>query len=229
MIIKEGYVIKDAINLMRAHAVNDNKTDYKLIISFIFGKNKLATKKRARIESNYLSELTKDTLYLPHSFGKAPTIALYTSKNINNLNLSEHIDYIGSEDLIKNIQHNVIVPNYLIAFKEDMPSLTKYSRILGPKGLMPTPKQGTIIDEDNIVKILTHLRKGSLKIKLDKQLSAHIPIGVLSMDNNKIQDNITSVIRFVNKYLPSSYIKTNLNNMYIATTHGPSATLLISN
>lgn len=223
MTIKEHETIIDSMHMMRAYALNDNKMDYKVVLSLVFGKNKLATKKRARIEGNYLSDLSKDSMSLPNTFGNAPTIALYTLKSVDITGLG--IDHVGSDNLIKDIQNGVVSPNYLITFKEDMPSLTKYSRILGPKGLMPTPKQGTIVDEDNIKRMIENLKKGSFKIKINKLLTAHIPVGTLSMDNDKIYENASAVLSFVEKHLPSSFIKTNLNNIYLNTTQGPSFAL----
>ncbi len=225
MTVKEHGSIIDSMHTMRSYALNDNRMDYKIILSLVFGKNKLATKKRARIEGNYLSDLSKDSISLPNAFGDAPTVALYTLKNVDASSLG--VDHVGSDNLIKDIQNNVISPNYLITFKEDMPSLTKYSRVLGPKGLMPTPKQGTIVDEDNIKSMVGNLKKGSFKIKLNKLLTAHIPIGTLSMDDDKIYENASVVLSFVEKHLPSSFIKSNLNNIYMNTTQGPSCTLSI--
>lgn len=223
MTVKDYASIADSINLMRAHALNDKKMTYKVVMSLVFGRNKLATKKRARIEGNYLSDLSKDSIYLPHSFGDAPLVALYTLKKIDISGLG--IDYVGSDNLIKDIQNGTISPNYLVTFKDDMPSLTKYSRVLGPKGLMPTPKQGTIVEEDNIKRMVEYLKKGSFKIKLNKLLTAHIPVGTLSMEDNKLHDNISTVVIFIEKHLPASFLKTNLNNMFLMSTQGPSCAL----
>lgn len=222
MIITNTVDITNSLQLLRAYSYNDTKTEYKLILGIAFNKSKTATKKRSKIEDNYISELSKDTINLPHTFGKAPSIALFTLKKIEN---SDGIDYIGADDLIKKIQNGNIIPNYLIAYKDEMSILNKYSRILGPKGLMPTPKQNTIAEEDTLFKIIQNLKKGSLKIKVNKFLMVQIPIGMLSMDNQQILNNVDCIFSHINKTLPSTFLKTNIKCFYLTTTQGPSSIL----
>ena len=211
--------ITNSIELLKAYAINDDQIDYKVVLGVVFSKNKLATKKKNKAEENLLAELSRNAVFFPHKFGKSPTIALFTLKSLPTMT---GIDYVGSENLVKDIQNNVVIPNYLLCFRDEMPLLSKYSRILGPKGLMPTPKQGTVVEEDNIKRVIEDLKKGSLKIKINKNLMTQIPVGTTNMGKDALYENINCILTHINSHLPVSFLKTNLRNVYLTSTQGPS-------
>lgn len=220
MSFQESYKIDDAIKLLRCYHLNNNYSESKLTIGFVFSKTKSASKKRAKTEQSYLTELGKESFFFPHYFGKSPVIALFTTKSSS---LFTGLDYVGSEDLIKKIEDGSLNPNYLIVLKDEISSLMKYSRILGPKGLMPTPKQGTIIENmEAINKNIEILKKGSLKIKINKYNMIQLAVGNFTMRSSDLIENIQSLLLLIKNRLPVSYRKTNLKKIYITTTHGPS-------
>ena len=224
MSINEVNTINNSIKLLRAYAHNEQKVHYKVTVGLNFRRSKVTTKKKTKTEDMYFTELSKMPVYFPHEFGKAPTIALFTFKNID---VVRGIDYLGSDNLIKDIVSGTIEPNYVIAFKDEMPLLNKHSRILGPRGLMPTPKQGTIVEEDNIIRVVESLKKSSFRFKLGKALTAYIPVGYLNMDDHVLSDNINTLLSFVRTHLPITFLRTNLKKIYITTTHGPSSSLVL--
>lgn len=216
--------IREGIKLLNAYAINDSKMDYRIILGLVFTKNKSATKKKLKAEEVLLADLSKQTVFYPHTFGNAPVIALFTLKNLVGI---EGIDHIGSENLIKDIQTNHLSPNYLLCFKDEMPALSKYSRVLGPKGLMPTPKQGTVVEEDTIKKVIEDLKKGSLKIKVNKYLMSQVPVGTVHMNNDFLVENINYILSFIKSSLPIPFLKSNLQNVYLTCMHAPSVKINI--
>ena len=224
MNLRENYTIDSSFSMLRAYALNDAIHDSKVILGMCFGKNKAATKKRSKVEDNYLQELSKDSISLPYLFGKAPTVALFTLRQIDK---RIGVDFVGSDDLIKDIQGGKVAPNYLIAFRDEMSLLNKYSRVLGPKGLMPTPKQNTIVEEDTIVKSIETLKKRSFKLKVNKALMAQLPVGTLKMTDDQLVGNVSSILTHINNKLPGSFLKTNLKVVYVTVTQGPCAILKI--
>lgn len=220
MFSQDSYRIEDTIKLLKCFHLNSNLVDSKITIGFVFSKSKSASKKKMKTEQSYLTELGKESFFFPNFFGKSPTIVLFTTKNIDK---SSMIDYIGSEDLIKKIEEGNLNPNYLVVLKEEANLLTKYSRILGPKGLMPSPKQGTIIDnQNNILNVIETLKKGSLKIKVNKYNMIQMSIGNINMKPIELVENVQSLLGYIKNRLPVSYRKTNLKKIYITSTHGPS-------
>nr|NP_044747.1 ribosomal protein L1 [Reclinomonas americana]O21235.1 RecName: Full=Large ribosomal subunit protein uL1m; AltName: Full=60S ribosomal protein L1, mitochondrial [Reclinomonas americana]AAD11862.1 ribosomal protein L1 [Reclinomonas americana] len=220
MSLQEFHNVEDAVKLLKCYNLNDKNLDSKIIVGFVFNKTKSISKKRVKIEQGYLTELGKESFSFPNFFGKSPEIALFTTKKLDNFST---IDYVGSDDLIKKIEDNSIKPNYLIVLKDEVGSLAKYSRVLGPKGLMPTPKQGTVVENNNILlSTIETLKKGSFRIKVNKYNMIQMSVGNLTMNTDQILENIKSLLLYIQNRLPVSYRKTSLKKIYVTMTHGPS-------
>lgn len=223
MEVKEVSQVERSLDYLYSYVKNDS-AQHKVILSFTFKQNKKKTKKKAKTDEMILSELSKESICLPNNFGASPKIALYTFRKYDFI---DGVDYIGSDNLIQSIQEGTIVPNYLITFREDMPMLTKHSRLLGPKGLMPTPKQGTIVEEGNLSKIVSDFKKGSIKIKINKNFVAQVAVGIVNMNKKKVEQNIETILLFFKTKLPSAFIRSNLKHSYLEISQAPSCDLII--
>ncbi len=147
------------------------------------------------------------------------TIYVFTTEENTKKALEAGADKAGLEDLIKEVQDGDINFDIAIATPDIMNKLAVLGKHLGPKGLMPNPKTGTITED--IEKTVKEYKKGKSTIKLDENGTLHISVGKLDTGDDKIIENIETVIAKVNELIKKPLVNT-IKSMYIAPTMGPS-------
>lgn len=213
--------LNTSLQYLRSFIKND-AADTQITMTLVFRSPGDANKKKTKANDLLLAELMRTPLFYAHSFGKSPIICLYTNETHN---IPSNIDYVGGDALVKKIESGAIQPTYLLAFRQEMPSLTKYSKILGPKGLMPSPKQGTIVEEHSIQKTVDFFKKSSSKIKVHKQKQCSFPIGTFQMTPIHIYENYISVESFLKDKLTNAYIQNDIQFVYLSLRSGPSCAI----
>jgi large subunit ribosomal protein L1 len=156
---------------------------------------------------------------LPHGIGKAKKIAVVTSAKAKEAQ-EAGADIIGAEDLIEKIK-NGKMNNFdiLVASPEMMPKLAQVAKILGPRGLMPSPKTETVTDK--IKETVEMLKKGKFSFKNDSAAVIHQVIGKISFDAQKLQENYAAFIDAVNKAKPAGFKGKYLLSISVCSTMGP--------
>ena len=175
------------------------------------------------IDPKYADQQLRTTVTLPNGIGKQVTIAvLTTEENFKEAELA-NADIIGNDDLIEKITQGDINFNLLIATPNMMPKLAKLGRVLGPKGLMPSPKSGTVTS--TLTETLDEFKKGKFEYKADKTGVVHVSFGNISFTNIQLIENLTALYRSIEQNRPSGVKGKYFKNMYISTTMGPSIQL----
>lgn len=175
------------------------------------------------IDPKYADQQLRTTVTLPHGVGKSVTIAVLT----NDSNIAEAkeagADIIGSNDLIEEISKGNINFDLLVATPDMMPKLAKLGRILGPKGLMPSPKSGTV--STTLTSTLSEFKKGKFEYKADKTGVVHVSFGKSNFTENQLGENLTSLYKSIEQNRPPGVKGKYFKSLFICTTMGPSIQL----
>ena len=160
----------------------------------------------------------RTTVDLPNGNGKKIKVAVICPNDKLEDAKSAGAEVVGSEDLIESISNGKINFDILIATPDMMSKVGKLGKVLGPKGLMPNPKTGTVTND--IKGTIENINKGLVAYKNDKAGTIHAAIGKISFDNNKIAENITSFIDEIKKNKPSGVKGNFVNSIYVSSTMG---------
>ena len=175
------------------------------------------------IDPKYADQQLRTTVTLPHGVGKSARIAVLT----NETNFTEAkeggADIIGSQDLIDDISQGNINFDLLISTPDMMPKLAKLGRVLGPKGLMPSPKAGTV--STNLTETLSEFKKGKFEYKADKTGVVHVSFGKANFSKNQLIENLTSLHQSIAQNRPTGVKGKYFKSLFICSSMGPSIQL----
>ena len=175
------------------------------------------------IDPKYADQQLRTTVTLPNGVGKQSRIAVLT----NDENFSEAqdagADIVGNDELIENITKGNLDFDLLVATPNMMPKLAKLGRILGPKGLMPSPKSGTV--SNGLKETLMEFKKGKFEYKADKTGIVHVSFGKSDFTNAKLVENLTALYNSIEKNRPSGVKGKYFKSAFICTTMGSSIKL----
>jgi large subunit ribosomal protein L1 len=204
---KREYPLNEAISLLK----NNSNSNFDETVEVAM---------RLGIDPRKSDQLVRGTVLLPHGTGKKRRILVLTSGEHEEEAKDAGADYVGGEDAIKKIENGWLDFDLVIASPEMMPKIGKIGKVLGPKGLMPNPKAGTVTKD--IKKGVADARKGKIEFRNDKTANLHIPIGKVSFTQKRIRENFMEVFREVLKLKPASAKGVYIKSMHICSTMGPS-------
>ena len=175
------------------------------------------------IDPKYADQQLRTTVTLPNGIGKQVKIAVLTNDENFAEAESAGADIIGNDNLIEAITQGNIEFDLLIATPNMMPKLAKLGRVLGPKGLMPSPKSGTVTS--TITSTVTEFKKGKFEYKADKTGVVHVSFGKVSFTNDQLVENLTELYSSIEQNRPSGVKGKYFKSLFICTSMGPSIKL----
>ena len=175
------------------------------------------------IDPKYADQQLRTTVTLPHGVGKSTRIAVLTSEANFTEAKENGADIIGSQELIDDISQGSINFDLLIATPDMMPKLAKLGRVLGPKGLMPSPKSGTV--STNLTETLSEFKKGKFEYKADKTGVVHVNFGKVNFSKNQLIENLISLYKSIEQNRPTGVKGKYFKSLFICTSMGPSIQL----
>jgi large subunit ribosomal protein L1 len=175
------------------------------------------------IDPKYADQQLRTTVTLPHGIGKQIRIAVLTNEENVEEAKSAGADIVGNDDLIERITNGNIDFDLLIATPNMMPKLAKLGRVLGPKGLMPSPKSGTVTS--TLTETLNEFKKGKFEYKADKTGIVHVSFGKSNFTNTQLIENLTALYRSIEQNRPSGVRGKYFKSLFICTTMGSSIKL----
>ena len=178
------------------------------------------------IDPKYADQQLRTTVTLPNGVGKQLTIAVLTNDENFEEAKAAGANIIGNDELIENITQGNIDFDLLVATPNMMPKLAKLGRVLGPKGLMPSPKSGTVTN--TLESTLTEFKKGKFEYKADKTGVLHVSFGKTNFTDNQLSENLIALYQSIEQNRPSGVKGKYFKSLFICTTMGPSIKLDLS-
>ena len=175
------------------------------------------------IDPKYADQQLRTTVTLPNGIGKQTIIAVLTDENNFAEAESAGADIVGNDNLIEQITQGNIDFDLLITTPNMMPKLAKLGRVLGPKGLMPSPKSGTVTS--TLESTLSEFKKGKFEYKADKTGIVHVSFGKVDFENNKLIENLRALYKSIEQNRPSGVKGKYFKSLFICTTMGSSIQL----
>ena len=178
------------------------------------------------IDPKYADQQLRTTVTLPNGIGKQVRIAVLTGNENFEEATNAGADIVGNDELIENITKGNINFDLLIATPNMMPKLAKLGRVLGPKGLMPSPKSGTV--STTLKTTLTEFKKGKFEYKADKTGILHVSFGKTNFTNSQLSENLIALYQSIEQNRPSGVKGKYFKSLFVCTTMGPSIKLDLS-
>jgi large subunit ribosomal protein L1 len=175
------------------------------------------------VDPRHADQMVRGSVVLPHGTGKNVRVAVFAKDAKADEAKAAGADLVGSDELIEQIQSGNIDFDIVISTPDMMGVLGKVARILGPKGLMPNPKTGTVTMD--VAKAVENAKGGQVNFRVDKKGNIHAGIGKISFDKEKIRENFNTFVEAINKAKPASAKGRYIANAAVSLTMSPSVTL----
>jgi large subunit ribosomal protein L1 len=174
---------------------------------------------RLGVDPRKADQMVRGTVNLPHGTGKDVRVIVFASGERAAEAQAAGADAVGSDDLVQRIQDGWLDFDAAIATPDQMAKVGRIARILGPRGLMPNPKTGTVTTD--VAKAVRDIKGGKINFRVDKQANLHLVIGKVSFDTHKLVENYAAVLEEVLRSKPAAAKGRYLKKVYFSTTMGP--------
>ena len=176
---------------------------------------------RLGVDSRHADQQVRGAVVLPHGTGKTIRVLVFAKGAKADEAQAAGADYVGAEDLVAKIQNeNWFDFDVVVATPDMMGVVGRLGRVLGPKGLMPNPKSGTVTMD--VTKAIEDIKAGKIEYRLDKTNIIHVPVGKVSFGSEKLLENVQTLMSAIIKAKPASAKGTYLKSVALTTTMGPS-------
>lgn len=201
------YNLKETVEL--ASKTNPSKFDASVELHIVLG-----------VDPRQADQNIRNTVSLPHGTGKTVRVAVFAPADQHKAAQEAGADIVGEDEFLQQLDKNELNFDILISTPQMMPKLGKYARVLGPRGLMPNPKSGTVAA--NVAKAVQEAKAGRVEYRVDKQSIVHLAIGKVSFGGDKLFENAKVFFESLNSVKPTSIKGTYIKNVSTSTTMGPS-------
>jgi len=174
---------------------------------------------RLGVDPRHADQMVRGSLVLPHGTGKTTRVLVFAKGDKEKEARDAGADYVGAEDMAEKIQGGWLDFDKVIATPDTMGTVGKLGKILGPRGMMPNPKVGTVTFD--VAKAVGEMKAGRVDFRVDKVGIVHCAIGKVSFGKDKISDNVKALFELIMKLKPSSSKGTYLKSVTVSSTMGP--------
>ena len=201
----KAYDLAEAIEILKK---SELKFDQTVEVHFNLG-----------VDPKHSDQVVRGTVVLPHGTGRQVRVLVFCKDNNLEVAKNAGADYAGGADLVQKIQEGWLDFDAVVATPDMMPVISKVARVLGPRGMMPSPKAGTVTV--NVAQTVKELKAGKISYRVDKGANVHAPVGKLSFTVDQLAENTQSVIDSVVKNKPQSSKGTYIKSLTLTATMAP--------
>ncbi len=171
------------------------------------------------VDPKKADQMVRGTVVLPHGTGKKVRIAVFAKGEQEKQAIDSGADVVGGTDLVERVSKGFLDFDCAVATPEMMKELSRLGKILGPRGLMPSPKTGTVTND--ITSAIEQIRKGRVEFKVDKQGGIHLRAGKISFSEDKLLENASTVIEAINEARPAVVKGKYIKSLFLSSTMSP--------
>jgi large subunit ribosomal protein L1 len=176
---------------------------------------------RMGLDPRHADQQVRGVVLLPKGTGKEVRILAFAEGEAEKIARDAGADFVGSDDLINQIQNGWLDFDLVIATPPMMRKVGRLGRVLGPRGLMPSPKAGTIVNEDDLERVIQEARQGRVEYRVDKTANIHVPVGKSNFSVEDLVENMSAVMEAIVKARPASSKGTYIRKVTVCNTMGP--------
>jgi large subunit ribosomal protein L1 len=176
---------------------------------------------RLGVDPRHAEQQVRDTVMLPHGLGKSVRVLVFAEGDPAREASAAGADYIVDDELMTKIQGGWMEFDAAVATPNMMGTVGRLGKILGPRGLMPNPKAGTVVQEDDLPRVIDELKAGRVEFRIDRTANLHVPIGKVSFEAKQLYDNLAALMESIKRARPASAKGTYIRKITLTSTMGP--------
>ena len=180
---------------------------------------------RTSADPRHAEQMVRGVTILPHGLGKNTRVLVFASGEAADIARQAGADYVGEDDLIKQVEGGWTDFDVGLAVPEVMSKIGRLGRVLGRRGLMPNPRTGTLVQDRDLPRVIGEAKKGRLEYRLDRTAMIHCPVGKISFPPDQLLENIASLVDSVVRARPAAVKGSFISSAYLTTTMSPSIKL----
>lgn len=176
---------------------------------------------RLGVDPRHADQQVRDTVMLPHGLGKNVRVLAFAEGDAARIAQNAGADYIADDEVVERIKGGWVEFDASVATPSMMSKVGRLGKILGPRGLMPNPKAGTVVQEDDLPRVIKELKAGRVEFRIDRTANLHIPIGKASFETQKLYENMAAMMESIIKARPPSAKGAFIRKVTLTSTMGP--------
>ena len=176
---------------------------------------------RLGVDPRHADQQVRDVVVLPHGLGKTVRVLVFAQGEGATLARDGGADYVADDEMIAKIQGGWTDFDVAISTPDMMGKAGRLGRVLGPRGLMPNPKAGTVVPAEDLPRVINEAKAGRVEFRVDKTANLHVPIGKASFTKQQLYDNLAALMEAVKKARPASVKGIYIKRVTLTTTMGP--------
>ena len=176
---------------------------------------------RLGVDPRQAEQQVRDTVMLPHGLGKTVRVIAFAEGDAARAAAEAGADIIGDDETINRIKDGWVEFDAAVATQDMMGKIGRLGKVLGPRGLMPNPKAGTVVQAGDLPRVVRELKSGRVEFRVDRSGNLHVPIGKASFEAQKLYENMAVVMESVKRARPASAKGTYIRKITVTSTMGP--------
>ncbi|MCK9472684.1 50S ribosomal protein L1 [Sulfurimonas sp.] len=212
----------EKIDATKRYSVDEASVEVKNLVSAKFDET-VEVALNLNVDPRHADQMIRGAIVLPHGTGKTVRVAVFAKGVKADEAKAAGADIVGTDDLVQQIKDGIFNFDIVVAAPDCMGLVGQIGRILGPKGMMPNPKTGTVTPD--VATAVKNVKGGQVNFRVDKKGNIHAGIGKASFDADKLAENLSSFVRAINKHKPSSAKGRYIKNAALSLTMSPAIKL----
>ena len=176
---------------------------------------------RLGVDPRHADQQVRDVVVLPHGLGKTVRVLVFAQGEGARLAEEAGADVVGADELINKVNDGFSDFDKVVATRDMMGKVGRLGRVLGPRGLMPNPKAGTVVPNEDLPRVIEEAKAGRVEFRVDKTSNLHVPIGKISFEEKNLYENFAALMEAVKKARPAAAKGTFIKRVTLTSTMGP--------